>query len=166
MSFSLDQLLMGLRLHRVSRFQTHNMIEPMSVAAHSFRVGLLYLYLGGKEAVPAFLHDAEEALTGDLPSPTKSRLPAIRIFEQLRPEFEDEFEKRLCKLADKLDLVLHIRPQAKFDEDLGSVYEEEYEEVLSIAKELKKTKEVKKIIRVKGNAEWVRKVLDSVKTED
>ena len=61
--------------------------------------------------------------------------------------FEDPVEKRLGKLADILDLVLHIRFQAKFDEKLSVIYEDELDKVMEIARELKKTREVKKILR-------------------
>lgn len=144
---SLDQLKMAMRLHRVQRFQTHHMLEPMSVAAHSLRVGMLYAYLGGTETVAAFAHDLEEAITGDLPSPIKKDLTGLEKFESMRPQFEDAQEKRLCKLADKLDLVLHIRHQAKFSEELSDIYESELETALDIARELRKTREVKKILK-------------------
>lgn len=166
MAITSDQLLLGLRLHRVARFQTNTLIEKMSVGEHSFRVLLFFIYLGGTELIPCLLHDCEEGLTGDIPSPAKRVMKDLKIFDQLKPEFNDPKEKRLCKLCDKLDLVLHIRNQAKFDEDLEELYEEEREEVLAIAKELAKTREVKKLIRMKGGAEWIKKVLESLKGGD
>lgn len=143
----LDQLKLALRLHRVQRFQTHHLVEPMSVAEHSFRVGMLYAYLGGKEPYAAFGHDLEEAATGDLPSPIKKELQGLEKFESIRPQFKDDEEKKLGKLADRLDLVLHIRPQARFNEELQDIYETELDLLMELARELKKTREVKRILK-------------------
>jgi 5'-deoxynucleotidase YfbR-like HD superfamily hydrolase len=144
---NLEQLKLALRLHRVRRFQTHHLLEPMSVAEHSFRVGALYSFLGGKELLPAMAHDLEEAITGDLPSPIKKDLTGLEKYEALRPQFIDAEEKKLGKLADKLDLLLHIRNQVKYSDDLMEIYDTELETVMELAAKLQKTKEVKKLIK-------------------
>jgi 5'-deoxynucleotidase YfbR-like HD superfamily hydrolase len=144
---TLEQLKLALRLHRVARFQTHHLLEPMSVAEHSFRVAALYAYLGGKEILPAMLHDLEEAITGDLPSPIKKELQGLEKFEAMRPQFETLEEKKLGKLADKLDLLLHIRGQVKYSNDLMEIYDTELECLMDLARELGKTKEVKKLLK-------------------
>jgi hypothetical protein len=147
MGLNLEQLKMAFSLHRVQRFQTHYTIEPMSVAEHCYRVGMLYTYLGGTELLPAFAHDLEEAKTGDLPGPIKKELQGLEKFEALRPDFQDDKEKRLMKLADKLDLVIHIRPQIKFSDKLLEIYEQELDMAKDIAKELGKTREVNKLLK-------------------
>ena len=147
MSLTLEQLKLAFGLHRVQRFQTHYTMEPMSVAEHCYRVGMLYTYLGGKELLAAFGHDLEEAITGDLPGPIKKELTGLEKFEAMRPNFKDSKEARLMKLADKLDLVIHIRPQIKFSDKLLEIYEQELDMAKDIAKELGKTKEVNKLLK-------------------
>lgn len=148
---NLDQLKLALNLHNVKRFQTHRMQQQKSVAEHSFRMGLIYTWLGGKELEAAFLHDCEESVTSDIPSPVKKHLQGLEYFEKMRPSFESTEEKRLAKLADKLELVLDLREQL---EDIGrlprrlmEVYETEFELAMDIAKELGKTKEVKQLLK-------------------
>jgi 5'-deoxynucleotidase YfbR-like HD superfamily hydrolase len=144
---NLDQLKLALRLHRVRRFQTHHLLEPMSVAEHSLRVASLYSYLGGKELLAAMAHDLEEAITGDLPSPIKKDLQGLEKYEAMRPQFQDATEKKLGKLADKLDLLLHIRNQVKYSPELLEIYETEYEILMDLSRELGKTKDVKKLLK-------------------
>lgn len=145
---NLEQLKLAFNLHRVQRFQTSHMLEPMSVAEHSFRVGMLYMYLGGKEPIAAFGHDLEESITGDIPGPIKKDIQGLDKFEALRPDFQDPQEKRLAKLADKIDLVVHIRPQIKFSDKLLDIYESELDLAKEIARELGKTREVNKLLKV------------------
>jgi hypothetical protein len=148
---NLEQLKLALNLHCIKRFQTHRLQMPKSVAEHSFRVAALYAYLGGKELLAALLHDAEEAMTGDLPSPIKKELQGLEKFEALRPQFEDVEEKKLGKLCDRLELVLDLREQledtGKLPRRLMTIYEDEMEKVLEVAREIGKTKEVKKLLR-------------------
>ena len=68
---TLEQLKLAMSLHNIRRFQTHRMMQSKSVAEHSFRMAALYAYLGGTEILPAMLHDIEESITGDIPSPVK-----------------------------------------------------------------------------------------------
>lgn len=148
---TLEQLKLALNLHNVRRFQTHRMQASKSVAEHSFRMAALYDYFGGKELMPAMCHDIEESVTGDLPSPIKKDLQGLEKFEALRPQFIDEKEARLGKLADKLELVLDLREQlgdtGKLPRKLMEIYENEMEQALDIARELGKTKEVKKLLK-------------------
>ena len=148
---NIEQLKLALHLHNIRRFQTHRLQLPKSVAEHSFRVGAIYAYLGGKEHLPAFLHDIEESLTGDIPSPIKKDLTGLDKYESLKPEFQDSTEKRLGKLADKLELVLDLREQlednGRLPKKLMSIYEDELEMIHEIAKELGKLNEVKKLLK-------------------
>lgn len=148
---NLEQLKMTMNLHNVRRFQTHRLQASKSVAEHSFRVAALYHYLGGKEIIPALLHDIEESLTSDIPSPIKKNLKGLEMYEDMRPQFEDKKEQRLGKLADKLELVLDLREQledtGRLPKRLMDIYETELENALDISKELGIAKEVKKLLR-------------------
>lgn len=148
---TLDQLKLSLNLHNIRRFQTHRLQSPKSVAEHSFRMGMIYSYLGGKELIAAFGHDAEEALTGDLPSPIKKDLQGLEKFEALRPQFEDVIEKKLGKLADKLELILDLQEQlddtGTLPKKLRIIFEDEKEMAFDIAKDLGKLADVKKLLR-------------------
>lgn len=114
-------------------------------------MGMIYAYLGGKELIAAFGHDTEEAITGDLPSPIKKDLQGLEKFENMRPSYQDPNEKKLGKLADKLELVLDLQEQlddtGRLPKKLMIIYEDEKEMVLEIAKELGKLAEVKKLLR-------------------
>lgn len=151
MGLSLEQLKLALNLHNVRRFQAHRMLQPKSVAEHSFRVASVYAYLGGKEILPAMLHDLEESITGDLPSPIKKDLQGLDKFEAIRPAFEDAQQKRLGKLADKLELILDLQEQLDdtgvLPKKLRRIYEDEKELAFEIAKELGKLTEVKQLLR-------------------
>lgn len=151
---SLEQLKLALSLHNIQRFQTHRMQMPKSVAEHSLRVATLYAYFGGKELLPTLLHDLEESITGDLPSPIKKDIKGLEKFEEIRPPFEDPKEKRLAKLCDKLELLLDLQEQlddnGRLPKKLMLIYEDEKELIYDIAKELGKLSEVKKLLRDLG----------------
>lgn len=151
MPLSLEQLKLALNLHNVNRFQAHRMLQPKSVAEHSLRVGAIYNYLGGNELMPALFHDLEESITGDLPSPIKKDLQGLEKYEAMRPQFEDAKEKRLGKLADKLELILDLQEQLDdtgvLPKKLRIIFEDEKELAFDIAKELGKAKEVKQLLR-------------------
>lgn len=151
MSLTLEQLKLALNLHNVRRFQAHRMVQAKSVAEHSFRVASVYAYLGGKEILPAMLHDLEESITGDLPSPIKKDIKGLEKFEAVRPPFEDPIEKKLGKLADKLELILDLQEQLDetgvLPRSLRRIYDDEKELAFEIAKEIGKLKEVKQLLR-------------------
>lgn len=149
---NIEKLFAGLNLHKVRRFQTYLLTAPKSVAEHSARVAMLYSYLGGKEVLPALMHDAEESITSDIPGPLKKHLTGLEPFvEKYRVAFEDPKEKDLCKLADLLELVLDLIEQqliGNSSPDLMAVYEETLEEVLNKASKLNKKTDVKKILKL------------------
>lgn len=151
MQLTLEQLKLSLNLHNVKRFQAHRMLQPKSVAEHSFRVGVIYTYLGGIEPIPSFLHDAEESITGDLPSPIKKDLTGLEKYEAMRPQFKDPGEKKLSKLADKLELILDLQEQLDdtgiLPKKLRNIYDDEKELVFDLAKDLGKITEVKKLLK-------------------
>jgi 5'-deoxynucleotidase YfbR-like HD superfamily hydrolase len=122
----------------------------MTVAEHSYRATMLYIYLGGTEVTAQLTHDAEEAVTSDIPGPIK-HAGLVTVSEDLKEKycipFQDPNEKKLAKLADILDVVIHIREQSKFSERLAEIYEDELEKSLELARALKKTRDVKKILK-------------------
>jgi len=148
---TLDQLKLALNLVNIRRFQTHRLMVARNVAEHSFRAAVLYAFLGGTEVVAMMMHDAEESITGDLPSPIKKDLQGLEKFEAMRPQFQDSREARLGKLSDKLELVLTLREQledtGRLPKKLMDIYETDLEIALDIAKELGKTKEVKSLLK-------------------
>ena len=148
---TVEQLKLALSLHNIRRFQTHRLQAPKSVAEHSFRMGMIYSFLGGKELIAAFGHDLEESITGDLPSPIKKDIQGLEKFEALRPSYQDPLEKKLGKLADKLELVLDLQEQLDdtgiLPKKLRTIYEDEKELAFDIAKDLNKLKEVKQLLR-------------------
>lgn len=148
---NLEQLKLALNLHLIQRFQTHRMQQKKSVAEHSFRVGALYSYLGGKELEAAYNHDLEEAVTGDLPSPIKKDLQGLEKYEAMRPAFSSDYEKKLGKIADKLELVLDLKEQMEESGHLPKrlliIYEDELDSALDLAKEIGKIKEVKQLLK-------------------
>jgi 5'-deoxynucleotidase YfbR-like HD superfamily hydrolase len=148
---TIEQLKHAMNLRNVSRFQTHRLQHRQMVDQHSFRATLIYVFLGGKELMPMLLHDLSETITGDLPSPIKKDLKGLEKFEEIEPKFQDSQEKRLAKVADKLELVLDLREQlndiGKLPKRLMDIYETELENALDIAKELGKAKEVKQLLK-------------------
>lgn len=151
MKLTIEQLKLALNLHNVDRFQAHRMQHKKSVAEHSFRMAMIYSYLGGTEWVAAAAHDLEEAVTGDLPSPIKKDLKGLEKYEALRPQFENDNERALSKLADKLELVCDLQEQlddsGTLPRKLRTIYEDEKELALDLAKQLDKVKEVKQLLR-------------------
>lgn len=152
---NLDQLKAAMSLHLIDRFATHSINYRKSVAEHSFRVALLYSYLGGTEVLSALTHDSEESVTGDIPSPTKKHLSGLESLEKhYRVNFQDPKEKDLCKLCDELELVLDLIEQQQSGNNspkLMNIYDEALDSVREKAKQLNKLSEVKKLIKELGN---------------
>ena len=148
---NIEQLKAALKLDNIRRFSTHWVLRDDRVSQHSFRAALLYIYLGGTEVAAMLTHDAPESVTGDLPSPVKPHLKGLEAFDYLSIPFVSATEKRVGKLADKLDLVLFLKDQlnsvGKLPDRLMTIYEEELEKVLDIAKELGKTGDVRKLLK-------------------
>lgn len=157
MGLDKQQLALALKLRNVQRFQTHRLQHRQSVDQHSYRATMLYDFFGGLEHMAMLTHDLEEALTGDVPSPAKKHIQGLNFFENIRVLFKDPREARLGKLCDKLELVLDLREQledtGQLPEKLMNIYEDEYDKVMDIAKELKLDKEVKALLKtvIRGN---------------
>lgn len=145
------QLALALNLRNVLRFQAHRLVHKQCVDQHSFRATILYHHFGGKEPMAMLTHDLEEAITGDLPSPIKKYLTGLNLFESIRIPFTDSKEEKLSKLCDKLELVLDLREQlddnGQLPKKLMNIYEDEYDKVMELGKELGKEKEVKSLIK-------------------
>ena len=105
------------RLQDVNRFSVRRTHQTQSVAAHSFNVCWIYLWLSrmlGRtarrdEIIAILHHDLDEALTGDIPAPAKNE--GARVYDGW-----DE-SRLLLKLADKLDQWLFVRRENR----LGNV---------------------------------------------
>lgn len=151
MALNKFQLALALILRNVSRFQTHRLQHRQNVDQHSFRATMLYDFLGGTEHMAMLTHDIEEALTGDLPSPAKAFIQGLDLFEKIRVPFSNANEEKLGKLCDKLELILDLREQlddtGRLPEKLMNIYENEYDKVMELAKELNKEKDVKSILK-------------------
>lgn len=149
---NIDQLKAGLELRNVSRFATKHLPVRQAVDQHSFRATLIYAHLGGSELLAMLTHDLEEALTSDIPGPIKKDLQGLDKFEEMyRVPFVDKHEAMLGKLSDKLELVLDLKAQRKYYGSIGEAlidaYERELELALDIARELKMTTKVKKLLK-------------------
>lgn len=138
-SSPLDALLRLIPLARLPRtgWIQHGVPEPESVAAHTTGVGLVVLALAprveppldvGRALALALVHDAPEALTGDLPRPGSRLLPAgakrsaeraaadllLGPLSDAAREAYDELEAletreaRLVKLCDQLQLGVQL----------------------------------------------------------
>ncbi len=149
---TMDQLKLAMRLRNVTRFATHRLQKRQSVSDHSFRMACIYIYLGGKEIVPALTHDISESYLSDIPSPAKKKLGGVEQLEDsLRPPFENDYEKKLSQLADLLELVLDLKEQlieiGKLPPHIAEIYETELDHAKELAKELNKKDEVSKILK-------------------
>lgn len=78
---SLDIRDVAYALSQIPRFGGH-LPRRYSVAQHSIDVCRRVAHLGREVRLQALLHDASEALLGDLPSPVKALLPDYRALEQ------------------------------------------------------------------------------------
>lgn len=147
----LNQLKAALGTDNVPRFPTHWVLKEDKVSQHQYRATLIYTYLGGTETIAMLTHDAPEFLTSDIPSPIKKDIQGLEKFDYLSVPFKDAKEKRLGKIADKLDLVLTLKNQlnavGRLPDSLMQIYETELEMTLDISKELGKAKEVKQLLR-------------------
>ena len=74
----------AMSLSRLPRFLGHSS-DFLSVASHSLAVASLFEqeFGPGDGVLYALLHDAHEAYTGDIPSPIKKAIPAIRTLQEI-----------------------------------------------------------------------------------
>ena len=99
---ALDLLLQAARLKWVTRsgWAMRGVPDPESVAEHSWGVAVLALVLAQESGAPldrgrllttALLHDLQEVVTGDIPSPATGYFPpgAKRQAEEAAKRFED-----------------------------------------------------------------------------
>lgn len=146
----LDQLRLAQNLHRIRRFQTHHILEEDNVANHSFRAVSLYIFFGGTEPIPMMYHDLEESITSDIPSPVKKDIQGLEMFELIRPQWQDQKQRKLGKMCDKLDLVCVLQEQqlttGTLTTKLLDILDAERELVLDIASELGLKRQVTKFL--------------------
>lgn len=102
------------RLEHVPRWTIVPTIKRQSVAGHSFQVAAITVWLSDALAVPltlpmllaALQHDAEEAVTGDIPTPNKT-LRGINP-----PKAKRTAEELIVKLADSLEALMFVTEEA------------------------------------------------------
>lgn len=108
---NITRLRAVLKGGRVRRFHTHTLLKCEDVAAHSFYVAwFVELLTDGKASkemlLAALAHDLAEQEIGDVPSPTKRKLPEFKSMEQAfdrAHSFDyvlNQPERRVLKLAD------------------------------------------------------------------
>lgn len=123
-------------LRHIKRFQQHGCAHPMSVAEHSFYVGMLAWQFAQEvftqkiaQVAPhivlphALYHDVEEAITSDLPHQVKRSTPALAAaWEEVETNAKRDIgrlltfpptelrreEECIIKLADWAELVLYV----------------------------------------------------------
>ena len=114
----------------VDRFHTAQTLRTETVGHHSFNVANLLLMMTEGECskrliVAALLHDLGEVIVGDIPSPTKKKLPeevqskleemeeeAVKYIHPYAPDLTAD-EWRVLKLADNLDGLLKCRDELR-----------------------------------------------------
>lgn len=117
----------------VQRYHTKRLLQPQSVAAHTWGVALVLLWLYAPEPVPsavmsaALTHDVPEVFTGDTPAPVKWRIPALaELLNAAEREFEHAHgiapatlraeDVAMLKTADMAELVMFCCTEA----DMGN----------------------------------------------
>lgn len=137
------------RMKYIRRWGLMRNTEPENLKEHCFSVAMIAhalgiinnVYFGGNAdadrlAVLGLYHDAEETITGDMPTPVKYFSPVLRqaygdveedakksllsmLPEELRPTYdgvmtpESEDEKRLLKAADVIDAYIKCLEEMK-----------------------------------------------------
>jgi 5'-deoxynucleotidase YfbR-like HD superfamily hydrolase len=104
----------AVALSRMPRWAGHTKPYKYSVAEHSVYVSKMVPEV---LALPALLHDAEEAFTGDIPTPMKKLVPELEeISFRIRMEIWDNFgatatdeDWELIDLADNIALRAEAR---------------------------------------------------------
>lgn len=148
---NIEQLRASLSLDNVQRWQKHRKDNKKPVAVHAYKAALLYLFLGGKDIEAMLTHDNDEAFTGDIPSPAKKHISGLEYFKKACVGFSSDYEKKLGKIADLLELIIELKEDLEqyghLPRKLQSVYEEELDRVLELASEIGKIKEVKYLLK-------------------
>lgn len=102
------------RIRYVPRWVIVPTINKQNVAEHSFHVAWLVAWLCNRFKVPvtskrlvmALCHDSYEAITGDVPTPAKTRKPVPKS-----SNLNYNIDKLLLKTADSLEALLFIKEE-------------------------------------------------------
>ena len=101
-----------LRAQGVNRWHIVETSRPQSVAEHSFNVAMIAMelaYLIPSLSKPdvmaaALMHDIDEVVTGDIPTPTKERLGTVSTHQKFDPyQDSDHNIGAIVKLADLIE---------------------------------------------------------------
>lgn len=112
------------RLADIERFHIIRMDQKQSVAEHSFFVTLLSMRIAGAIGAPvgrvvqwALLHDAEEAWTGDIPSPVKANslidFPIKEMMGDMYVGNVSPITRHIVKLADMAEAIKYLGRNGK-----------------------------------------------------
>ena len=120
-----------VRLQDVRRFSVRCTHQKQSVAAHTFNVMWIYMWLReiigyggacGAGLLEILVHDLDEALTGDVPAPAKG--------EGARQYDGWTADRILVKLADKLEQWLFLHRERQLGNTMLSAIEDSTEVTL------------------------------------
>lgn len=156
----IEHMELSRRLNDVTRFTTRPFNNKLTVGEHSFRVSHLVMLLGYSGGVnegtvseairKALMHDMEEGLTGDIPSPVKNSSDTFKtsynimsrhfMYNLLIPYFYRFWRKdkkgasgELVYLADNLEAFASIYEEIlSGNERVREIYERFVAEVPSI----------------------------------
>ena len=107
-----------MRLSNIKRWSIVEISRPQSVAEHSYNVAMIALSIAEKNGYGidfgellewALTHDLTELVTGDVPTPHKSKLLRPEAEEEMFPKFASEKAgtsqevREIVKVADLLD---------------------------------------------------------------
>lgn len=134
-----DKLVWMLRGGAVKRYHNAVTLTENTDAAHSWGVAMLvYYFSDGKPSVnllmAALTHDLAEQVVGDVPAPTKRRVPGLRDTLQTLEsaelgryglEFElTEEERKLLNLADAMDgMIFCLKERTLGNRFVGTTFD-------------------------------------------
>lgn len=113
----IEKLENTLRAGSVRRWHTTPEVRPQNVAAHSWGVAIICMYVGngdfcgGHAAANALIHDIAELFTGDIPAPFRAKIENAEVFKAAEAEVSGKlFMYRpdmppITKIADKLEAL-------------------------------------------------------------
>ena len=109
-----------MRLSNIKRWSIVEMSRPQSVAEHSYNVAIIAMNIAKRHGAVlrcieggllgwALMHDLTELVTGDVPTPHKSRLLRPEAEKEMFPKFVNckdgtsQLTREIVKVADLLD---------------------------------------------------------------
>lgn len=111
-----------MRANYVERWQLVNVSRRQTVAEHSFNVAMIAKAIAeemegyispdkiAKLTSYALVHDLDEVITGDIPTPTKQRVrdKGVEINDLMNTSPVPDLYKRIIKMADYIDALWYL----------------------------------------------------------